>query len=226
MSRVYLSVHPLCYLLEVSVCQHNRESVLRQVQPFEYMAPIKVAAGAVRQGQDYSAEAVVMQGRQILVQLHGPVTFIDSPSLTKLGVDFKINNVYNFVSSLEFEGGKQAFLLEIKKQEEVLTSLEFNLKIMSSQGPSMQARVYLPALFDIKTEVSVSETVIHASTNTLLLPRSSSPRRIKAFMDINWDNKQGQVMVLWNADQDPSKKIALDAIIVPESGSSTQATIQ
>lgn len=192
----------------------------------EYMAPIKVAASGERQGQDYRTEAVVKYGSQILVQLQGPVTFINSPSLTKLGVDFKVNNVYQFESSLEFEGGKQAFLMNIKKQEEVLTTLEFNLKITPSQGPSLQARAYLPALFDIKGEVSISETVIHASTNTLVLPRSSSPRRIKAFMDINFENKQGQVMMLWNADQDPSKKIAIDAIIVPESGSTAQATVQ
>lgn len=190
------------------------------------MTPFKVAARAVRQGQDYTVEAVVMRGHQTLLQVHGPVTFISSSSLTKLGTDIKINNVYQFVSSLEFEGGKQAVLLEIKKQEEVIASLECNLKTLSSQGLSLQARVYLPILFDGKTEVSITDNVIHASTNTLLLPRSSSPRRIKAFMDINWENKQGQVMVLWNADQDQSKKIAVDTIIVPESGNPARATVQ
>ena len=191
------------------------------------MAPIKVAASAERQGQDYRTEAVVKHGSQILVQLQGPVTYINSPSLTKMGVDMKVNNVYQFVSSLEFEEGKQAFLLNIKKQQEVLTALEFTVKITPSQGPSLQARAYLPALFDIKTEVSISETVIHGSTNTLMLPHSSSPQRIKGFMDINFENKQGQVMMLWNADRDPSKKIGVDAVIVPESGSTTaQATVQ
>lgn len=213
-------------VMDYCVCQHNHVSVCRQVQEAEYMTPIKVAARAVRQGQDYSVESVVMRGHQTLLQVHGPVTYINSQSLTKLGTDIKINNVYQFVSSLEFEGGKQAVFLEIKKQEEMLVSLECNLKTLPSQGPSLQAKINLPILFEAQTDVSITNNVIHASTNTLLLPRSSSPRRIKAFLDINWDNKQGQVMVLWNADRDPSKKIAIDTIIVPESGRPAGATMQ
>ena len=190
----------------------------------EYMTPIKMAASAVKQGQDYNTEAVVMRGIQTLVQLQGPVTYIISPSLTKLGANIKINNLYKFVSFLEFGEGTQAVLLEIRKQEQVILSVEGNVKTLSSQGPLIQARVNLPILLDSKTELTITEHVIHISTNTLLLPSSSFPRRVKAFMDINWDNKQGQVMVLWNANQDPSKKIAVDVILVPESPA--QATIQ
>ena len=190
----------------------------------EYMTPIKVAASAVKQGQDYNTEAVVMRGQQTLVQLQGPVTYINSQSLTKLGANIKINNLHKFVSFLEFGEGKQAVLLEIRRQEQVIVSVEGTVKTPSSQGSLLQARVNLPILFDSKTELTITKDVIHISTNTLLLPSSSSPRRIKAFMDINWDNKQGQVMVLWNADQDPSKKIAVDVIIVPESP--VQAAIQ
>ena len=144
--------------------------------------------------------------------------------LRKLELETGINGL-KVTSFFRVSGeGKQVILLEIKRQEQVIVSVKGNVKTPSSQGSLLQARVNLPILFDSKSEFIITENVIHISTNTLLLPSSSFPRRVKAFMDINWDNKQGQVMVLWNADQDPSQKIAVDVIIVPESPA--QATIQ
>ncbi|XP_063861663.1 vitellogenin-like [Scylla paramamosain] len=195
------------------------------VQMPGYMAPIKMAAGAVQQGEVYNAEAIIMRGQQIVVQLHGPVTYMNSPTLAKFGANIKINNLYQFVFSFEYEESKQTVLLEIKKGEEMLLSLEGNVKTPSSQGFFIQAKLHIPILFDGNTEISITENVIHISTNTLLLPHSPSPRRIKAFLDINWSQKQGQMMVLWNADKDSSQKIALDVNIVPESGRPAEATL-
>ncbi|KAK8402864.1 hypothetical protein O3P69_000867 [Scylla paramamosain] len=156
---------------------------------------------------------------------HGPVTHMNSPTLAKFGANIKINNLYQFVFSFEYEESKQTVLLEIKKGEEMLLSLEGNVKTPSSQGFFIQAKLHIPILFDGNTEISITENVIHISTNTLLLPHSPSPRRIKAFLDINWSQKQGQMMVLWNADKDSSQKIALDVNIVPESGRPAEATL-
>nr|AAX94762.1 vitellogenin [Portunus trituberculatus] len=213
-------------LLEIAAEKDSQEIMfLFWVQMPEYMAPIKVAASFVQQGQDYDAEAIIMHGQQTLVQLHGPVTYINSPTLTKVGANIKINNFYQFVSSFEYEEGKQIVLLEIKKEEEVLLALKCNLKTPSPQGSSLEAELNVPILFDGTTEISITENIIHITTNTLLLPNSPSPRRIKAFLDINWTQKQGQMMVLWNADKEASQKIALDVVIVPESGRPAEATL-
>nr|AAU93694.1 vitellogenin [Charybdis feriata] len=213
-------------LLQIHVEKDAHEiKFLFWVQMLEYMAPIKVVASAVQQGQDYNAEAIIMYGQQTLVQLHGPVTYINSPTLAKVGANIKINNVYQFIYSFEFEENKQNLLLEIKKEAQVLLSFETYLKTPSSQGPSLQARITYQFLLDGSMEVFVSENVIHISTNTLWLPHSPSPRRVKAFLDINWSQKQAQMMVLWNADKDSSQKIALDVIIVPESGRPAEATL-
>lgn len=171
-------------------------------------------------------DAAVLRGDQTIVKLQGPVTFIRSPQQTKLATNIKINDVYQWVSIHEFEEGKDSCFVEIKRHQEVLGSFTLNTKSLLSQRPSLQARVYLPELCDAKTDVSISESVIHATADLLLLPRSSSPRRVKSFIDVNFDNNQSHMMLLWNADQDPSKKIALHAFIVPESGRPSHSNIQ
>lgn len=195
----------------------------RQVDIPEFILPIKMAARAVRQEEGFMVDAAALHGGQTIVKLQGPVNFIQTPQLTKLATNIKINDIYQWVSVHEFQEGKDSCFIELKKQQEVLASFMLNTKIVGSQRPSLQARVYLPPLFDAKTDVSISESVVHASTDLLLLPRSSSSRRIKAFVDVNFDSKKGQMMVLWNADHDPSQKIAVDATIIPESGSQTRS---
>lgn len=197
-----------------------------QVDIPEFILPIKMAARAMRQGEGYMVDAAVLRGGQSIVKLQGPVTFIRTPELTKLATNIKINDIYQWVSVHEFQEGKDSCFVELKKQQEVLLSFKLNTNILVSQSSSLQARVYLPQLCDAKTDVSISESVVHASTDLLLLPRSSSPRRIKAFTDVNFDSKKGQIMVLWNADHDPSQKIAVDATIMPESGSQTRSNIE
>ncbi|KAG0714551.1 Vitellogenin [Chionoecetes opilio] len=214
-------------VIEIVVEKDSQKiEILLQAQPYGYLAPIKVAIGAVRKGEEYNTEALLMYGNHILVELSGPVSYIDTPSHTRLVANIKFNNMYHFGYISEFREGKEAVLLEIKRQEEILVYLQFiNLNTMSPQRSLIEAKVNLPPLIDGEVNGFITEGVIHISTNTLLLPRSSAQRRIKAFTDISWDNKQGQVMVLWDADQDPSKKITVDAIIVPESGSPAQATM-
>lgn len=185
-----------------------------------------MAARAMRQDEGYMVDAAVLRGGQTIVKLQGPVTFIKTPELTKLATNIKINDIYQWVSVHEFQKGKDSCFMELKKQQEVLGSFMLNTKFLVSQTQSLQARVYLPRLCDAKTDVSISESVVHASTDLLLLPRSSSPRRIKAFTDVNFDSKKGQMMVLWNADHDSSQKIAVDATIMPESGSQTRSNIE
>ncbi|XP_050717478.1 vitellogenin-like [Eriocheir sinensis] len=213
-------------LLEI-VAQSDSEEIkfLFKVDIPEFILPIKMAARAMRQDEGYMVDAAVLRGGQTIVKLQGPVTFIKTPELTKLATNIKINDIYQWVSVHEFQKGKDSCFMELKKQQEVLGSFMLNTKFLVSQTPSLQARVYLHRLCDAKTDVSISESVVHASTDLLLLPRSSSPRRIKAFTDVNFDSKKGQMMVLWNADHDSSQKIAVDATIMPESGSQTRSNI-
>lgn len=190
------------------------------------MLPIKIAARAVHQEEGCMVDALVSRGEQTVLKLQGPVTYINNPQLTKLATNIKVNDIYEWVSVHEFQDGNDHAFLEIKKSQEVLCSFTLKTKSLMSQTPSLQAKIFLPPLCDAKTDVMISENVIHASTDVQLLPQSSSPRRIKGFMDINFGTKQGQMMLLWNADQDPSKKIAINAIIVPESQSVARSDIQ
>nr|AAG17936.1 vitellogenin [Cherax quadricarinatus] len=184
-----------------------------------YMKVLKFECKEEEQGPGrYVVEAAIQHGDPVIFQAEGPVTAKISSDSAKLQTDIRFITIsrqpFKLSSNFVFAKNKQVLSLELIKQREPVFVAEWNIKSGSSQGTTIGIKFQLPALVDKKLDAIISNKLIHVSFDTQFLPKSSAPRRIKAFTDIDFENKKWMADFAWDADRDQSKKIILDTNVI------------
>nr|XP_053642614.1 vitellogenin-like [Cherax quadricarinatus] len=185
----------------------------------DYMKVLKFECKEEEQGPGrYVVEAAIQHGDLVIFQAEGPVTAKISSDSAKLQTDIRFITIsrqpFKLSSNFVFAKNKQVLSLELIKQREPVFVAEWNIKSGSSQGTTIGIKFQLPALVDKKLDAIISNKLIHVSFDTQFLPKSSAPRRIKAFTDIDFENKKWMADFAWDADRDQSKKIILDTNVI------------
>ncbi|XP_053642616.2 vitellogenin-like [Cherax quadricarinatus] len=187
----------------------------------KYTRVIKFDCNRIEQGQDrYMVRAALNHGERMLLRAHGPVTAMLSSDMTKLETHIKLITITNeelkISSNFVFAKNQHVLSVELSTRELVFAA-EWKIKFSSSQGTTIGIKFQLPALVDKKLDAIISDKLIHVSFDIQFLPKSSSPRRIKAFTDIDFENKKWMADFAWDADRVQRKKIILDTNVISNS---------
>lgn len=177
-------------------------------------------------GSQYTVKVGLTSGSERVFLIQGPVTAEFSHRLTKIQSDLTVNSDKRLATIFINQDNKQVFSVRLEKQRQPLFIIEWNVKSGSSQGSKMSSRFLLPNWIDNGMDVVIRESVIHFSTNNVLVPNTDLARRVKAFTDINLDSKQVQAAISWDADRDPSKKATIQAQVIQYTPNPLQVAIQ
>lgn len=177
-------------------------------------------------GSQYTVKVGLTSGSERVFLIQGPVTAEFSHRLTKIQSDLTVNNDKRLATIFINQDNKQVFSVRLEKQRQPLFIIEWNVKSGSSQGSKMSSRFLLPNWIDNGMDIVIRESVIHFSTNNVLVPNTDLARRVKAFTDINLDSKQVQAAISWDADRDPSKKATIQAQVIQYTPNPLQVAIQ
>lgn len=188
---------------------------------------IKFEAKAAGQGgSQYTVKVGLTSGSERVFLIQGPVTAEFSHRVTKLQSDLTVNSDKRLATAFINQDNKQVVSVRLEKQRQPLFIIEWNIKSGSSQGSKMSSRFLLPNWIDNGMDIVIRESVIHFSTNNVLVPNTDLARRVKAFTDINLDSKQVQAAFAWDADRDQSKKATIQAQVIQYTPNPLQVVIQ
>ncbi|XP_063602733.1 vitellogenin-like [Penaeus indicus] len=184
-----------------------------------YMKPLKIQAkiGEETEGR-YMLEAAIKHGQHMILEANGPIMARVASKIAKLQANIKLSALasepYIIGANVVFGNKKQVIAMEIKEREEPLFGVEWKMVRESSEKTTVGVAFVLPALIENKVDAVITEEIVHVNFNNLVLPKTSSRRRVKGFADVNIAEKRANVELSWDADNAPGKKLALDASLI------------
>ncbi|XP_068243199.1 vitellogenin-like [Palaemon carinicauda] len=206
-------------IVDIDIMHVNRPEISNTkflVNIPEYMKMIKFESKLVKQeGDRYMLETAFIYGQETLLHIVGPVTMVFSVhSFSKLQADLKITTLASsqltVSSALELSSKKTTFKVMTKHQEEILFSYNWVIQVDTSRQYNIKMDMIIPLVVNTEVEVMINAVSFHINMDTLVLPKQSPSRRIKALADLNLPNMEMRTNVAWDADRDPSKKLAAD----------------
>lgn len=185
---------------------------------------MKIEASAAHQGSSkYQVEAAFKHGEKTIVHMEGPVTAMLSSKITHIQTELRVTCMdgtpHTVSTSVIFAPSKQVLAFEVKKSQARLLAIEWNMASQNKKETNIAFKLELPSLIEKSVSVIISEKLLHVTFNFAIMPKSSSPQRMKGFADIDYEGKKAQAEFAWDADRNPNKKLKVEANIV--SGSST-----
>nr|ACU51164.1 vitellogenin [Pandalus japonicus] len=188
-----------------------------------YIKAMKVDASATHQGSSqYQIGVGVKHGESVILHVEGPFTAKLSSRLTQLQTQLRISCMNGKPSTIStsvvLAPGKQSVAFELVNNPDRLMAVEWNMVTQNEQETRMDFKLILPSMIEKSINVIISEKVLHWSVNMLVMPKSSSPLRMKGFVDVDFVSKKAQVEFAWDADP-PNKKVKAEVAMI--SGSST-----
>lgn len=195
------------------------------------MKPLKIQAkiGEETEGH-YMLEAAIKYGQHMILEANGPIMARLASKIAKLQANIKLSALasepYIIGANVVLGNKKQVIALEIKEREEPLFGLEWKMVQESSEKTTVGIAFVLPALIENEMDVTITGEFVHVNFNNVVLPKTSSRRRVKGFADVNIAEKRANVELSWDADNAPEKKLALDASLISSPVNPGQAEIQ
>ncbi|XP_064080211.1 vitellogenin-like [Macrobrachium nipponense] len=176
-----------------------------------YVNTIVCQASATHQGSsNYQVEVSTKHNGKALVQVEGPVTAHLSTKLTQLQAQLSFvilySRPYSVKTAILFGPQKQLLSLELGNQSEYPTQVEWSLSTQDGQGTSMNFRANLPFLIEKSVGVFINEKALHLTIDDVLVPKSSSPMKLKGFLDIEFENKNVMCDFTWDSEETRDNK--------------------
>nr|AHD26978.1 vitellogenin 2 [Pandalus japonicus] len=192
--------------------------------------PMKFEASAAHQGNSqYQIEAGAHHGQSVIFQVEGPVTARISSRMTELQTKLKVvcmrSQPFTVSTSVVSAQGKMAVAFELVNQSERMIAVEWNMASQDEQQTKMNIKLNIPSMIENnRIDAIISRKHIQLSFNNVVSPKSSSPRRVKGFTDVDFENKKVKADLFWDADKEPNMKLTMEGTIV-SSSSTPQQTI-
>ncbi|KAG7158183.1 Vitellogenin-like 9, partial [Homarus americanus] len=162
------------------------------------------------------AEVQLKYGNQLILQLTGPVTCVISITLIELKTDLIFTTVgsrpHKLSSVIIIANNTQELSFSLKTQQQTLISLEWTTTAVSLHQTVSSLKFLLPDFIDFQSDIILSQTFTYVSFNSLLLPRSYHPHRVKGFTHFDLFHHKLNLDVLWDADLEASKRVSVDVI--------------
>nr|ABB89953.1 vitellogenin [Penaeus monodon] len=186
----------------------------------KYMKPLKIQAkiGEETEGH-YMLEAAIKYGQHMILEANGPVMARLASKIAKLQANIKLSALasepYIIGANVVLGNKKQVIALEIKEREEPLFGLEWKMVQESSEKTTVGIAFILPALIENEMDVIITGEFVHVNFNNVVLPKTSSRRRVKGFAEVNIAEFPAAIVEFsWDADNAPEKKLVLDASLI------------
>ncbi|XP_047488685.1 vitellogenin [Penaeus chinensis] len=195
-----------------------------------YIQPVKFEAGIEQEAEGrYTLESAITYGQRTVLEVSGPIMARFSSKIAKLQANIKLRAMasqpYIIGANVAFGSKKQMIAMEIKDRSEPLIGLEWKMVRESSEKTTVGIVFVLPALIENKIDAEITDGLIHVSFNNLVLPKTSSRRRVKGFADVHIAGKKANVEFSWDADNAPEKKLVLDASLISSTANPGHAEI-
>nr|AAT01139.1 vitellogenin [Metapenaeus ensis] len=198
----------------------------------EYMRAVKFEGKMMEEERGkYAIEVAFKNGERTLLQVDGPVTAIMTPRKHKIETDVKISLLdmepHIISTTILTSERKQILAFEMKSRQESLFAFKWTLDAEEGPRPKVfsGAKKPVPALVEFQLDANVMQENVHVSFNTVFLPKSASPRRMKAFADIDAVFKKLNAEGAWDADRNPDKKLIVDATVIGSSADLGHASV-
>ncbi|XP_045611543.2 vitellogenin [Procambarus clarkii] len=195
-----------------------------------YIKAIKFESKLAGHGQErYMLETALKHGDHVILQAQGPVTAKLSP-MTEFQADIRFNTLnsghHRFASTVKFSTNQQILSFELKDEHESMFAVEWDVKAEAPKKTSMIFKLKLMSLLEYEVDANMSERSVRVNFNSLLFAKSSSPRRVKGYTEIDVQQKKIQADLSLDADRDANKKIAFECSLSSSSSSPLRATIE
>ncbi|XP_069949063.1 vitellogenin-like isoform X2 [Cherax quadricarinatus] len=179
----------------------------------EFMRTIKVESRVVEQEQDlYMIQTAVKHGDNILLQTEGSVMATFSSQMTRLQTALKINifsRTHKIASTFILSENQVLIAFNVKNEQHSIFSGEWS---MMTEGRPVRTTItfkfILPVLMDLEIDLIASDRYVRVMANSLLFPRSSSPRRVKSLTSVDLEHRKFNIDVSWDADDNPNMRVA------------------
>ncbi|XP_066964619.1 vitellogenin-like [Macrobrachium rosenbergii] len=205
-------------------------SVKFQLDIPRHMRPLKFEIKLEGQGSGrYHIQTALRHGGQTLVEGDGTSTAEFGPIREQFEIDLRVVTLVSEPHRISFacirERNKKELSFEVKDQEQPLIGLQWELSSEGERETKAHFTFLLPSLMVNKVDAIISHENIQVSFNSLVSPKNS-PRRVKGFANIDFENKRAKADVLWNADQDPNEKLSIEGTVLGGQLLSPQFTVR
>nr|WEU75130.1 vitellogenin 3 [Macrobrachium rosenbergii] len=195
-----------------------------------HMRPLKFEIKLEGQGSGrYHIQTALRHGGQTLVEGDGTSTAEFGPIREQFEIDLRVVTLVSEPHRISFacirERNKKELSFEVKDQEQPLIGLQWELSSEGERETKAHFTFLLPSLMVNKVDAIISHENIQVSFNSLVSPKNS-PRRVKGFANIDFENKRAKADVLWNADQDPNEKLSIEGTVLGGQLLSPQFTVR
>ncbi|KAG7158180.1 Vitellogenin-like 6 [Homarus americanus] len=197
----------------------------------EYMKLIKYESQAVKQEQGrYNVKAALKHGDRVIFQAHGPITAMFFSPMTHLQTDINFNTIknrpYRFSSVIKFTPQQQIISFDLKNEHGPIFTAEWDVKVEVPPKTVTIFKFLLPSLINYELDATINEGIVQINFENLLLPNSSSPRKLKGAVNIDVKQEKVEVDFAWDADRDTGKKIRVESRAIRSSSNPGQCTLQ
>ncbi|XP_071529223.1 vitellogenin-like [Panulirus ornatus] len=183
-----------------------------------YMKPVKIQGNFELEDEDrLLVEVGVKHGESVVLQIFGPLTGVVSITTLQIKVEFMVTTVssgaHRVSSTILITNNTLGFTIQLKTHQDPVFTVEWTTSSISSYETIAEAVFILPDLIDFRTDLVFNDGFVYNSFNILLFPKSSAPRKVKGFANLDLDDQNIRVDLWWDADRDVEQRIIADVTL-------------
>ncbi|XP_064098327.1 vitellogenin-like [Macrobrachium nipponense] len=181
-----------------------------------------------RGNYEYDLHASLLHGEHKALEVTGPCRLklqpLDLNIENSLQVKVLNREPFKWNTKIEFTHEKIMILFDVANQRESMLLVEWKVETRNPHENHMIFRFDAQRFIKHIVHVVAKENQIEIRTdNWLHLER---PQRVKANLDVIYTEKKAKFEVLWDADQDPSQKLAVDSKLTRNPSHSQRYSIE
>nr|XP_053642617.1 vitellogenin-like isoform X1 [Cherax quadricarinatus] len=162
-------------------------------------------------------EVGLTYGSQVILQVYGPVKYEPSSTSVEFNAELRIVTAvtgrHHLSTAVSFANNSEIMSFTLKKHQELVVTVECKAVKITQQETVIAARVLLPGLVDLMTDIITNERFLYITLTGLLSLRNTSPHTLKGYVNIDLHMKSGRVDISWDTDHDPSTRVTIDVTI-------------
>ncbi|KAK7073332.1 hypothetical protein SK128_006664 [Halocaridina rubra] len=186
-----------------------------QVDIPSFMRSLDLAASLLNQKDgSFVVQSAFKHGQQLLLDMNGPISFTANLALLAFQADIRIITLttgpHNIHMVVEFSEIKQCVSFDVKDQTREEFALKYCVDAESPQETVYGIEMFIPTIVDNEFYIIITDTYISVILDTIMFPRTISPRVIKGLADISIVNQTLKADLTWDGERNPDNKLGVD----------------
>ncbi|XP_076031478.1 vitellogenin-like [Oratosquilla oratoria] len=162
----------------------------------------------------YDVVTTFMHNDQVVYEVKGPVTLILNNKKWLQEMELEITGFsegpHKFTTVMENSNKVKKMVVDLRDPTGILLNSMVDRTLISEEESDIKTSFAFFLLTDTKADFHLSKDTIHINFNSVMFPQESYRQRIKGFIDQDFRGKVIKSDLLWDAENDESKKISIE----------------